>query len=78
MKSGEITNNGSGRWCEVCDTVHGILYNCPNYPPDVRAEIKSQMETWERNLNSEEWVKEQMDNGVPPLVIEMQRFFVGL
>lgn len=41
MKHGEVgTNeNSHARWCAICNQYHASLYNCENYPIELREEI---------------------------------------
>ena len=57
------------RWCTVCDSHHGALYNCRHYPESVRAEIAAQSARYRANLNDPIWIERQVRNGVPPEVI---------
>ena len=66
------------RYCQACLHEHGPLYNCPHYPPEVRAEIAAADARFRANLADPVWVQRQLDNGVPPVAIVFFRALAGL
>ena len=75
IKEGEWSNS---RWCEICNHYHGHLYPCPNYSPELLKEIESDHKTLVANLSDETWIKQQVENGIPPEAIVIMRVFAGL
>lgn len=53
MRNGEFVKRGKwqgSRWCEVEQQYHGPLYDCENYPPEIRKEIAIQSENFVKNI----------------------------
>jgi len=42
MKSGDLVEDGSARYCIGCVGTHGVLYVCPSYDEELQKLIKSQ------------------------------------
>lgn len=78
MKHGELTDNGSGRWCEVCNQKHGCLYRCNQYHDETLAHIDLITANWVKNLNDKEWCQEQIENGTDSEAIAIMKFFAGV
>lgn len=66
------------RFCKKHNQYHGPLYVCASYSDELKTDIKKQSQKWVNQLNDPEWIKQQLDNGVPPIAIDIQRIFAGL
>jgi hypothetical protein len=80
-KHGEYITEGEwkdSRWCEVHKTHHGILYPCPDYPPELLKEIAAADISFAAQLNDKAWAQEQINKGVPPEAIEIMKIFSRL
>ena len=78
MKHGEAIKDGAGRWCEVHKHEHGPLYPCDTYDEATLLEIHESNARWVAKLQDPEWVRAQIENGVPPIAIACYRAFAGL
>ena len=81
IRHGAIITEGDykgSRWCKVCDHAHGPLYNCPHYPLKIRKEIARESSAWKAQLMDDQWCKKQIENGLPPIGIEIFRCFAGI
>ena len=58
MKTGDIQSNG--RWCEGCNTYHGLLFICDKYPDWLVEKLELSGEKYVANLRSREWCNKQM------------------
>jgi hypothetical protein len=74
--SGKVVNGI--RACDVHKGGHGALYRCEHYDKETLAEIDMLTDQHVNDLNNPEWVKKQLDNGVPPIGIEIWRALAGL
>lgn len=77
MIDGELDGKG-GRWCASCGHSHGPLYVCPNYGPEIRAELEAQGAAHRDRLRDPEWVAEQRRRGVPEYVLHFLGVFAGV
>lgn len=66
------------RWCAGCNANHGPLYDCENYPPAVRAEIAEADARMRAALSDPVWCAKRIENGLPPIGIEIFKFFAGI
>ena len=80
MKDGELgkDNWSHARWCNTHKQYHGVLYVCPSYSANLKAELEKQGQDWANKLNDPYWVRQQEKAGIPPEVIAINRFFAGL
>lgn len=76
MENGECVDGG--RWCVSCSRYHGILYECPAYPEEIKMDIRYTLERSRRNLSDPEWIAREIEKGTPPEVIMIMRCFAGL
>ena len=72
-KHGQLSERHDVRWCETHKQYHGLLYECAEYPQDIRLKIRQDTIKWVNQLKDPIWVQEQIDKGIPPYV-----YFVGL
>lgn len=63
------------RFCPDCACWHGSLYICDFYGDELAAAIAEEATRWRNNLANPQWVKEQLDKGVPTMaIVAMQAF----
>jgi len=68
----------SGRFCQVCNHPHGQLYVCPNYSPELQAEVRAEGELLRANLSDQHWVERQLNAGIPQWAIDGMRAMAGI
>lgn len=76
FRNGEL-HGMSLRWCSGCNMDHAPLYPCESYPPEILAKIAEGDRQLRRALNDPEWCAKQIENGLPPIGIEIFKFFAG-
>lgn len=65
------------RWCEPCNTYHGILYICTNYSEELTKEITEDSNKFIHNLHTAEWCEAQINKGIPVEAITVFRTLAG-
>lgn len=71
-------DRNSKDWCEPCGHEHGPLYICEHYSEERKAQKQKDSDNFIKCLNDPEWIKKQLDNGVPQEAITSFRMFAGL
>jgi hypothetical protein len=65
-------------WCETCGYEHGPLYICQHYSEERKKEIADKADKLRADMMNPEWVRKQLDNGVPLEAIAIMAAFMGL
>lgn len=68
----------ANEWCDTCGHEHGPLYICEHYDAERKARIQDASDKWIDQLSNPKWLQEQIDKGVPPLVLGIFQCFAGL
>lgn len=79
-KHGEYIKGGDwkgSRWCSICNVYHGFLYSCPYYPKHIAGEITKQRDEATRLHNDENWINQQIENGIPREVLEIMKILIA-
>jgi len=76
MEHGKVT--GGGRWCSVHGYFHGLLYPCGHYSIETLSEIAELDAVARTNWSDPQFIKRQIDDGMPIDGVYIMQMFAGL
>ena len=64
-------------YCNHCDQEHGPLYVCPHYSSERQAAIAEKAAIWKAQLENEDYMREQLEEGDDGSGLMIQCCFAG-